>query len=273
MKRLSLVIILALSMMLILASGCTGAVNQEDQLKNTTLQIQKAVQSELDNLDRDMSDAASKLSGTGLSGSEARQVLNSLCSKYPFIIDSCTADASGKMVTVAPDAYSSYESTDISKYGPTVKVRETKKPLLSQVFRAVEGMDAVVIMWPILSEKEDFIGSLSALFDPETLFSMAVGPKIEATTIAVNVMQLDGLTIFDSEGADTGKNLLTDLSFSAYKELVELGAKIAAQESGSGCYTFINHTTGKPVKKQAYWESAGLHGTEWRLVSIQEATE
>ena len=93
---------------------------------------------------------------------------------------------------------------------------------------------------------------------------------LEGTGIALNVMQLDGLTIYDSEGADTGKNLLADPSFQPYKELVELGARIAAQESGSSSYTFINHETGEPVKKQAFWVSVGLHGTAWRLVSVQE---
>src|SRR4030042_5857225 len=102
-KRFSLAAVFALSVLLILA-GCAGSLNHEEQLKATTLQVQKAVQSELDSLDSDLSGAASELSRTGLSGPEARQILNELCSKYPFIIDSCTTDIAGKMVTVAPEA-------------------------------------------------------------------------------------------------------------------------------------------------------------------------
>jgi hypothetical protein len=177
------------------------------------------------------------------------------------------------MVTVAPEAYSSYEGSDISTQDPMVKLRETKEPTLSQVFPAVEGIDAVVLMWPILSEKGDFIGSVSTLFKPETLFATTAEPMLKGTDIEVDVMQLDGLTIYDSEGADTGKNLLTDPTFQPYKELVELGSRIAAEESGSGSYTFINHTTGKPTKKQAFWVSVGLHDTAWRLVSVQEVGE
>ena len=275
-QRFFLAVVLALSSMLVLAYGCTGSGNHEGQLKTTTLQNQEAVQSELDNLDRDLSGAASELSGTELSGPDARRILNRLCSNHPFIIDSCTTDAAGKMVTVAPEAYSSYEGSDISTQDPMVKLRETKEPVLSQVFTAVEGMDAVVLVWPILSDKADkgdFIGSVSALFKPETLLSTAVEPTLKGTDIDVNVMQLDGLNIYDSEGTDTGKNLFTDPSFQPYKELVELGSRIAAQESGSGSYTFINHTTGKPVKKQAFWVSVGLHDTAWRLVSVQEVGE
>jgi hypothetical protein len=177
------------------------------------------------------------------------------------------------MVTVAPDAYSSYEGSDISTQDVTVKFNETKKPLLSQMFPAVEGMDAVVLMWPILSDKGDFIGSVSALFKPETLFATTVEPTLKGTGIALNVIQLDGLSIYDSEYADTGKNVLTDPSLQPYKDLLELGAKMVAQESGSGSYTFINHATGKPVKKRAFWSSVKLHDAAWRLASVQQVAE
>src|SRR4030043_1817997 len=128
-RRFSLAVVFALPLVLTLA-GCTGSINQEEQLKAITLQIQNAVQLELDSRDGDLSAAASQLSSTGLSGPEARQILNGLCSKYPFMIDCLTADAAGKMVTVAPDEYSTYEGSDISTQDVTVKFNETKKPLL-----------------------------------------------------------------------------------------------------------------------------------------------
>lgn len=265
-QRFLLVSVIALSLMLILAYGCTGSVNQEEQLKTTTLQIQKAVQLELDNLDSDLSAAASELSRTGLSSPEARQILNGLCSKYPFIIDCATADDAGNMVTVAPEAYSSYE-------GSYIHTENVAAPILSQMSTAVEGMDAVAIVWPIFSEKGDLMGALSALFKPETLFTGIVEPARRGTTIELDVMQLDGLTIFDSQGEDMGKNLLTDPEFQPYKDLMELGSRMVAEESGSGSYTFISHTTGKTVKKQAFWASVKLHGTAWRLASVQEVAE
>jgi hypothetical protein len=273
-KRYSLTtVVLVLLVAVMLVYGYMSSANQEDQLKTTTLQIQKAVQSELDDLDRDMSAAASELSRTGLSGPEARQILNGLVSKYTFIIDSCTTDISGIMVTVAPDAYSSYEGIDISRQEATIKLEETKKPLLSQMFTAVEGMDAVVIMWPIVSERGDFVGSVSALFKPETLLAAAPEPVLKGTGMWLNVMQLDGLNIYDSEGNDIGTNLFTDPEFQSYPDLIALGHRIVAQESGSGSYTFIGHTTGKTVKKLAFWASVKLHDTAWRLVSVNEIAQ
>jgi hypothetical protein len=269
MKRLSLIAVFTLCVTLILVYGCTDSVKQEDQLKVTTLQVQKAVQSELDSLDRDLSGAASKLSRTGIEGAEARQILNGLCSSHPYLIDCSTVNIADKMVTVAPEAYERYEGSDISTHDVTVKFNETKKPTLSQMFTAVEGMDAVAIRWPILSEKGDFIGSLGALFKPETLFTSIVEPALKGTNIGeVNVLQLDGLTIFGSAG-DTGKNLLTDPELKPYKDLVALGTTMIAQESGTGSYTITSHTTGKMVKKQVFWVSIKLHNTAWRLVSVR----
>jgi hypothetical protein len=272
-KRISLITALALSLILMLSYGCAAPTKQELQLKTATEQIQTAAQTELNKLDLDLSNAAVGLSRTGLSGTETRSILNGLATKYPFIIDTCTTDIAGKMVTVAPDAFSSYEGSDISQQDVTIKFNETKKPLLSQMFTAVEGMDAVVITWPILSQNGDFIGSLSALFKPETLLAAASEPTLRGTDISLNVIQLDGLNIYDSGLADTGKNLFTDPEFQSYSELIALGHTMDDKQSGYGSYTFIYHPTGQTMKKMAYWATVGLHGTEWRLVSVQEAAE
>ncbi len=268
-KRFALAIILALSLTPALTYGCTAPVDQGDQLVTTTLEIQQTIQSELYNLDFDMLAATAKLRDTGLSGTEARQILNSLSGKYPYLIDCSTVDDAGKMVTIAPDAYRDYEGSDISQQATMVEFNETKRALLSQMFPAVEGMDAVVVIRPVLSQVGSFAGSLSALFKPSALFNMKVEQRLKGTGIALNVMQLDGLTLYDSEYKDTGKNLLTDPEFQPYTELVAMGHRMAAEESGHGTYTFIDHATGKTVKKEAFWVTVGLHGTEWRLVSVQ----
>jgi hypothetical protein len=268
MLRKSYLTALAISLILMLA-GCNAPSAQELQLKTTTQKIQQAVQIELNKLDLDLSNAAAELSRTGLSGPEARNVLNGLTDKYPFIIDSCTTDTAGKMVTVAPDAYSSYEGTDISTQDITVKSMQDKKPMLSQMFPAVEGMDAVVIIWPVFSQNGDFIGSLSALFKPESFLSGPSDPFIKGTDISIDVMQLDGLDIYNSKGVDTGINVFTDPDFQQYTDLQTLCHRMVDQESGTGSYTIHAYETGGLVKKMAYWETVKLHDTAWRVVSTQ----
>jgi hypothetical protein len=270
-KRFALAIILALSLMPVLACSCavpTGLGPTNELIKHT-------VQTELIKLDFELSNAADELSQTGLSGTEARNVLNRVAASNPFVIDICTTDLDGKMVTVAPDAYSSYEGTDISTEEVTVKFNETRQPMLSQMFPSVEGIDAVVLIWPILSQDGEFLGSVNALFEPETLFTppeeqFAVYYKHwKDTPYSIDVFQLDGLDIYDSTGNDTGTNLFTELVAQQYPDLIALGHQMVAEETGTGSYTNIDPATGKTVKKEAYWSTVTLHDTAWRIMSAQ----
>ena len=233
---------------------------------------QKAVQARLDLLDSDMSTAAGRLSTLPLNGPEARQVLNELYSRHPGIIDLVATDASSTMVTFVPDSYKKYEGRFVGDDEKMKNFNRDKKPVLSAMFRTVEGVDALVIMWPVFSDKGVFAGSLSALFRPDQLFA----PEFEKVTgesgIEFIILQTDGLLLFNTGGDETGKNLFTDPIYQPSGELIALGRNIVAQESGSGSYTFPSHETGKQAKKQAAWVSAGLHGTNWRLIAISESS-
>jgi hypothetical protein len=262
-KRLALLRVLVLILIAMPLAACAGS-SADGKMQTFTLSIQKSVQAELDSLDRDIKSAATQLSATGLSGTGARQILNDLFNKYVFLFDCNTIDTSGKMITVAPDSCISYEGANVAS------IDWIKDPAMSNVFRAVEGIDAVFISRPIYSEQGDVIGALSVLFQPEPFISAVAGQQLKNTEYEFHVMQTDGLTIFNSSGEETGKNLLTDPSYKSFPDLVELGRRFSTEESGTGNYTFVDHATGKDVEKYDYWVSAGLHGTSFRLISVRE---
>lgn len=234
-------------------------------------QAQKAVQSGLDLLDGDMSVAAGRLSTLPLNGPEARQVLNELYSRHPGIIDLVATDAAGTMVTFVPESYKKYEGRFVGDDEKMKNFSRDKKPLLSAMFRTVEGVDALVIMWPVFSDKGVFTGSLSALFRPDRLFAQDLEKVTGGSGIEIVILQTDGLVLFNTGGTETGNNLFTHPMYQQATELLALGKAMVAQESGSGPYTFISRETGKQAKKQAAWLSAGLHGTNWRLIAIIES--
>jgi acetolactate decarboxylase len=235
-------------------------------------QVQKVVQAKLDLLDRDISKAAGWLSSMPLNGPEARQVLNDLYSRQPGIIDLVATDAAGTMVTFVPDSYKKYEGRFVGDDEKMKNFNRDKKPVLSSMFRTVEGIDAMVIMWPVFSEKGVFTGSLSALFRPDQLLPGEFEKVTGESGIEFIILQTDGLLLFNTGGDETGKNLFTDPIYEPSAELIALGRNIVAQEFGSGSYTFPSHETGKQAKKQAAWVSAGLHGTNWRLIAISESS-
>ena len=262
------------AIIIVMMAGCAGPVKNEKQLQSATENLQSIIQSKLLNLDNAVSAAAEKIARSGLQGEETRGILTGLCKKYPYLLDCSTADPRGKMVAVAPGEYSRYEGSDTATTEASKKflvgLSENKTPVLSNVFKSVEGPDAVVLVRPVVTEKDELLGVVSALFEPDALLGGTIGPAAEVRAIKVNVMQLDGMVMYCSTGTETGKNVLTDPSYKDYPELIAQAEKIAAQKTGTGGYVYPDAATGKLVKKTIYWTSIGLHGTEWRIVSIAE---
>lgn len=263
-KGLYLFLVIALSVMLVPVFGCAAPAGDQTQTRAAVETIRAAAQAELDKLDADVADAALKLKSTGLNGDGARQILTGLCAKYPYLVDCGTADTTGKVVTMAPDAYRRYE-------GSYIGTQEVKSPVLSPYIKTVEGIMAVSLMRPVLDADGKQIGILDVLFTPEALLTGIVAPVLKGTDLAVNVLQTDGMTIYDLPKNDTGKNLLTDAEYKAYTDLLALGSRFAAEESGSGTYTYPSHETAVPTKKVAAWVSIKLHGTTWRIIALRNA--
>lgn len=277
-KTWSLFIAALLAVALIaVAAACAGPVKNEQQIKAATNNLQGIIQSKLLNLDNAVSAAAGKIARSGLQGEETRAILNSLCKKYPYLLDCSTADPGGKMITVAPEEYRHYEgtgtaTTEASKRFLAV-LSENRTPVLSNIFRAVEGSDAIVLVRPVITEKGEMLGMVSALFTPRSLMDETIAPQARVVALKVNVMQLDGMVIYCSTGTETGKNVLTAPSYKEYPDLIQQAEKIAAQRTGTGGYIYPDPATGRLAQKTIYWTSIGLHGTEWRIVSIAELGE
>ncbi len=262
------------AMLIAITAGCAGPVKNEKQLQSATENLQMIIRSKLLNLDNAVSAAAEKIAKSGLQGEETRGILDGLCKKYPYLTDCSTSDLQGKLITVAPEAYRRYEGTETAGTDASRKFfaefAENRKPMLSDVFRAIEGIDAVVLVHPVITEDGELLGMVGALFKPGDLLDGTIAPAAEVRAMKVNVAQTNGLTIYCSNGIETGKNLLTDQRYKAFPGLVAMGEKMVVQRTGTAEYTFISDATGKPVTKTAFWTTIGLQGTEWRLVSIAE---
>ena len=276
MKKIfsSMIVAILTAVLIVMTAGCAGPVKNDKQIKVATDNLQGIIQSKLLNLDNAVSAAAGKIAKSGLQGEEARAILAGLCKKYPYLLDCSTADPQGKMITAAPEGYSHYEGTETATTEASKKLlaglSENKTPVLSDIFRAVEGADAIVLVWPVVTAKGELLGVVSALFKPGSLMDEIIAPQAKVVALKVNVMQLDGMVIYCSTGTETGKNVITDPSYKDYPDLIAQAEKIAAQKTGTGGYIYPDPATAKLVKKTIYWTSVGLHGTEWRIVSIAE---
>jgi hypothetical protein len=82
-------------------------------------------------------------------------------------------------------------------------------------------------------------------------------------------MQKDGLSLYDSDPSQVGKNLFSDPIYQPYPQLLALGKNVVAERFGMGRYVFQNIEHNGNISKEVYWTSVGLHGNEWRLVAIR----
>ncbi|MBL0225146.1 MAG: cache domain-containing protein [Geobacteraceae bacterium] len=241
------------------------AANQPLILTTAEQQVAAA----FDRLDTGLKKAAGELSTTGLTGEGARQVLSEACKEFSYAVDCATVDTKGRLTTIEPADYRRFEGADISAQEQVKQMLKLHKPVMSQVFRSVEGYDTVDVQYPLFNPEGRFIGSVSIMFKPERFLGEIIQPLVKGARLDISVMDIGGRTLYDSDPAQVGLNILTSSVFQPYTEFVQLARKIAATPQGDGAYRFKKENlTGPDADKKAYWTSVSLYGVAWRLVGI-----
>ncbi len=251
----------------------TGPSAAGAEVPSILVELEKEISGELAGVDAALAVAAKGLSGAGLRGPEAGKILGDLCRSTPHAVDCAAVDGSGRMLTVEPAEYRRFEGADISKQEQVVRLLKTGKPVMSAVIRTVEGFDAVDVEHPVFSPRGELMGAVSVLIRPESLFSAAASGLVRGLPINVWAMQKDGRIIYDPDQEEIGRMLFDDPLYKPFPRLLSLGEEIAKDKSGSGSYQFLGKGLEKPVEKDAFWTTVGLHGTEWRVVVTHARAE
>jgi hypothetical protein len=242
------------------------AADQPDMLTTAQQQVTAA----FNRLDTGIKKAAGELGKTGLTGEGARQVLAETCKQFSYAVDCSTVDAQGRLTAVEPAQYRRFEGTDISAQEQVKLMQKLHKPVLSQVFRSVEGYDAVDAEYPVFNPEGRFIGSVSIMFKPERFLGEFIKPLVKGAPLDIWAMEQGGRILYDSDPAQVGLNIFTSAAYQPYKQLVLLAQKISATPQGDGVYRFKKaNLTGPDVDKKVYWISVSLYGVTWRMVGIQ----
>jgi hypothetical protein len=229
--------------------------------------VKQKISAEFDRIDAGLKKAAKTIGAEGLTGDRARAALAELCAGFDYAEDCAVVDLNGKMVTIEPAQYKTFEGKYIGDQDQVKRIRKTGKPVLSNVFRAVEGFDAADAEYPVMMNGK-FMGSVSLLFRPEKLLGGIIVPAVQGGPADIWVMDKKGRILYDVDKPEIGLNLFSSGLYRPYTSLLKLGRRIAANEQGSGSYTFLDSSTGKSVKKNTFWQSVFLYGAEWRLVAI-----
>ncbi|NIA12589.1 MAG: hypothetical protein GWP08_00820 [Nitrospiraceae bacterium] len=260
-----------LALLMLWTTGCANlpALPRTQDLRVRAERAQGAVQSALDSMDLEMARAARQLEGMGLETPEARAILAKLCAGRPYVAGCATVDASGVIVAIEPATYAESEGANISEQEQVVRLRATGSPVLSGAFVAVAGFGAVDLQHPVRNAAGEIAGSLSMLIRPERFLAQVLGPYAKGDDWDCWVMQRDGMILYEPDPEEVGLNLFTSPLYRGFDELRALARRAAEEPEGSGRYDFFAEDFNFVKRKLCYWQTAGLHGTEWRVAVSQ----
>ncbi len=239
----------------------------------------QGIEREFGRLDAALKRAAQTLGQTGLTGGPARAALAELCGGFDAAVDCAAVDRSGRMVTIEPAPFRVHEGKDIGAQEQVRRLMKTGKPVLSRVFRSVEGLPAADAEYPVSAPDGRRLGAVSLLFLPEKLLGGVIVPLVKgipANTappgqdgLQIWVMEDTGRILYDVDAREIGQDLFTAPMYKPYPGLIRLGRHIARRSSGSGAYEFLKDTDERTViRKRAHWQTVSLYGTAWRLVAV-----
>ncbi|QAT16537.1 hypothetical protein BU251_01740 [Candidatus Velamenicoccus archaeovorus] len=222
-------------------------------------------------INKDLSDAARKLSRVDFEGEEARRILNGLSGGRDYVVDCAIIDTAGKMVVVEPQEYRKYEGEDVSRQVHIAELLKTKRPILSGVFLSVEGIEVVDFIYPVFSDKGEFLGGVSMLVRQQALTGDIIAPLVRDVPCKAWVMQKDGLIIYDPDPNQIGRDIFTDDFFRPFEDLISFSETVSRATDGAGSYDFYAKGLEDKtvVKKYAAWDTVSLYGTQWRIVVME----
>ena len=274
--------ILLLVLIIVLAAGCTSvpdtsttttagssvpAFNTSVALSHLTTRVNATLQE----MDAILATAAEDMNRTGITGPEANAILARVAETTPYAIDAVSISAEGRIAAVMPEQYMAAVGTDVSNESHNRQALDERRPLMSPVFPAAEGFDAVSLRRPVTDNTGTFLGLATVLFNPQELIADHAYLALSGTNYTAWAVDTSGYLIYDRDPAGlVGRDMLTYPAFADYPDLVAFVQKIVAEPAGNGTYTFTPTKGGPAVVKDAVWGTVGLHGTEWRIVVASE---
>ncbi|MDD5593493.1 MAG: cache domain-containing protein [Candidatus Margulisbacteria bacterium] len=255
----------ALFLVLVLLSARSLAMSVAPHLPGV-VDLQNQIAAELNAMDSDLARAAQQLGTVGLFDASAG-ILQKIYDDHSAIVDVATVDPEGHLMTIRPARYKSSEGERINEQPHFMEVKRTGQPVMSGMFKTVEGFYAVSLIYPVINLKGQTIGYVSLVFKPDALIGNITKPYIAGLpSVEALAIQKDGRVIYDRDILQIGKMTFSDPVYQNYPDLLELAKKIAAETGGAGTYSFPVGLSGAPVKKATEWTTISLHGVEWRLV-------
>lgn len=266
-----LVFILVISLT---GAGCLReqevSLNQHAVMPELLNRATFAIQGSLDELDNVTSRTAASLGKTGISGPGAEALLKEGLASHPLIISMITYDANGTVIAAEPGSVKGLIGENLLHQEVVQRALAEEVPLMSAMFSLAEGGNGVVIEYPVHSAEGRFVGVLSTMFKPLDLIRPITEGTANGTPYTFMVIETGGHILYDPDPGEVGKETFGDALYAQFPDIDRVARHAASNRSGYDTYSFYATGSNTVVRKEAFWSTAGLHGTEWRVMAIGE---
>jgi len=221
-----------------------------------------------DSLNVDLSASTANLIALINDSAAIRAEMQSLFTQTSFVVEFSYITPQGIMKIIEPPLFYPTQGTDISAQSHIIQGFQTKLPVLSSSFYAVENFWAAVDFHPVVNSGE-VLGGITALFLPEEILGRWIGPMVKNQTFEMWVMEKGGKVLYDQDSEEIGLNVLTDPVYAEFTELIAAAEKINTESTGETTYSFYQTGTTTKVSKRTYWLTFSMYGTEWKLIWVK----
>jgi hypothetical protein len=283
MRIIAIPAILGAGILLLLACGCTGTPGTpasdactdamaHSEMHTILTGLQGRMNMALGDIDTAASEAARGLGSAGLNGTAADEFLTVPLIRSDVVRTAIAIDRHGIVTAARPDSAAGLIGVNL-RYQPSVAgTIETRQPILTDLVPLAEGGSASLLEYPVFDDNGQMIGIASLSFQPADLIRPLAEDVMNDTPYSVMVLQTDGMTLYDPDPGEIGRNTLTDPLYTGFPEIQEIMNRAEGNWSGSGTYQFADTGSGTIVKKETFWTTIGIHGTEWRLFITRTVT-
>jgi hypothetical protein len=267
MKVFPLAVILLIFFVSVSLAGCTHPETDPKlaEMKVVAGDLTTSINGGLGDLKAGIQNNSRALSTAGLSGQQAEAVLADNLMHHPWAVSSLIISREGIVMTAVPGNYAGVVGTNLSWQPQFQKANMARGPVVSGVFRMVEGFNGVSQSYPVFSSSGEYLGYTDITYAPEVFLGRYIEKATSGTAYDVWVTQTDGTEIYDTTKEEIGKNILSD-SVYADPALQEVLNRIVREPSGTATYKFWDRDWNRNITKLAVWDTAGIDGAEWRVV-------
>lgn len=136
--KLAAYFLVVFSLILLSCNSSQKPYNEDDYI-SIVKQTQKAVDSAISKVYSDIALACQNILDKNFEEETIRTELKGILSKNPALMDACFVSNNNTITYVEPPAFKFVEGQDIANQEHQQKMIQTKKPVMSSIFKVLEG--------------------------------------------------------------------------------------------------------------------------------------